>query len=111
METFSTSLALCVWNSLVPGEFPTQRPVRWSFDVFFDLHPNKRWRKKYELSYNTPNVTQLLLNIIYVKFSEWQLQDILTVKNTLAGNHLFSKTDVIMMMKTQGIITMSKPDL
>ena len=45
METFSTSLALCLWNSLAPGEFSTQRPVTWSFDVFFDLHPNKRWRK------------------------------------------------------------------
>ena len=25
-----------------PGEFPTQRPVTWSFDVFFDLRLNKR---------------------------------------------------------------------
>ena len=25
-----------------PGDFPTQRPVTRSFDVFFDLHPNKR---------------------------------------------------------------------
>ena len=36
METFSTLLAICVGNSLVPGEFPAQRPVTWSFDVFFD---------------------------------------------------------------------------
>ena len=28
-------------NSLVPGEFPTQRPVTRSFDVFFDLRMNK----------------------------------------------------------------------
>ena len=25
-----------------PGEFPAQRPVMWSFDVFFDLRRNKR---------------------------------------------------------------------
>ena len=31
-----------VGNSLVTGEFPTQRPVMWSFDVFFDLHLNKQ---------------------------------------------------------------------
>ena len=37
METFSALLALCVGNSPVPGEFPTQRPVTRSFDVFFDL--------------------------------------------------------------------------
>ena len=26
----------------VTSEFPAQRPVLWSFDVFFDLHLNKR---------------------------------------------------------------------
>ena len=29
-----------------PGEFPTQKPVTWSFDVFFDLHLNKRLSKQ-----------------------------------------------------------------
>ena len=29
-----------------PGEFPTQRPVTRSFDVFFNLRLNKRWSKK-----------------------------------------------------------------
>ena len=29
----------------VPGEFSTQRPVTRSFDVYFDLHPNK-WLSK-----------------------------------------------------------------
>ena len=29
-------------NSPVPGEFPTQRPVTQSFDVFFDMRLNKR---------------------------------------------------------------------
>ena len=29
-----------------PGEFPTQRPVTWSFDVFFDLRVNKRLSKQ-----------------------------------------------------------------
>ena len=28
-----------------PGEFPAQRPVTRSFDVFFDLRPNKRLSK------------------------------------------------------------------
>ena len=30
-----------------PGEFPTQRPVTRSFDVFFDLHLNKRLSKQW----------------------------------------------------------------
>ena len=37
METFSTLVALCAGNSPVNGEFPSQRPVTRSFDVFFDL--------------------------------------------------------------------------
>ena len=35
METFSALLAICAGNSPVPGEFPAQRPVTRSFDVFF----------------------------------------------------------------------------
>ena len=46
METFSALLALCAGNSPVPGEFPTQRPVTRSFDVFLDLRPNK-WLNKH----------------------------------------------------------------
>ena len=46
METFSALLAICAGNSPVPGEFPTQRPVTRSFDVFFDLHLNKRLSKQ-----------------------------------------------------------------
>ena len=43
METFSALLALCVGNSPVPGEFPTQRPVTRSFDVSFDLRLKNAW--------------------------------------------------------------------
>ena len=46
IETFSALLAICAGNSLVPGEFPAQRPVTRSFDVFFDLHLNKRLSKQ-----------------------------------------------------------------
>ena len=46
METFSASLALCVRNSPVTGEFPAQRPVTRNFDVFFDLRLNKRLSKQ-----------------------------------------------------------------
>ena len=47
METFSAILAICAGNSPVPvpGEFPTQRPVTRSFDVYFDLRSNK-WLSK-----------------------------------------------------------------
>ena len=46
MGTFSALLAICAGNSPVTGEFPSQRPVTRSFDVFFDLRQNTRLRKQ-----------------------------------------------------------------
>ena len=45
MGTFSALLAICAGNSPVTSEFPAQRPVTRSFDVFFDLCLNK-WLSK-----------------------------------------------------------------
>ena len=42
----SASLALCAGNSPVTGDFPAQRSVTRSFDVFFDLCQNKRLSKQ-----------------------------------------------------------------
>ena len=56
METFSALLAICAGNSPVPGEFPAQRPVTRSFDIFFDLrlyereaHDLRRYRAHYDV--------------------------------------------------------------
>ena len=46
MEIFSALLAICAGNSPVSGEFAAQRPVTRSFDIFFDLRPNKRLSKQ-----------------------------------------------------------------
>ena len=48
METFSAllAMAICAGNSLVPGEFPTQKAVTRNFDVCFDLRLNKRLSKQ-----------------------------------------------------------------
>ena len=46
METFSALLALCAGNSPVTGEFPVQRPMTRSFDIFFDLRLNKQLSKQ-----------------------------------------------------------------
>ena len=37
MGTFSALLALCEGKSRVTGEFPSQRPVMRSFDVFLSV--------------------------------------------------------------------------
>ena len=41
MEIFSALLAFCARKSPVTGEFPAQRPVTRSFNVFFDLCLNE----------------------------------------------------------------------
>ena len=46
IETFSALLAFCAGNLPVTGEFPAQRPVTRSFDVFFDLCLNERFSKQ-----------------------------------------------------------------
>ena len=53
METFFALLTLCAGNSPVNAgnspvtdEFPAQRPLTWSFDVFFDLRLVERWSKQ-----------------------------------------------------------------
>ena len=63
METFSALLALCGGNSPVTSEFPSQRPVTRSFDVFFvicawtngmvnnrDLGDLRRHRSRYDVT-------------------------------------------------------------
>ena len=48
METLSALLAFCAGNSPVTGEFPEQRSMTRSLDVFFNLRRNqllsKQWR-------------------------------------------------------------------
>ena len=46
METFSALLAIWAGNSKVSGEFPAQRPVTRSFDVFFDQRLNEQFSKE-----------------------------------------------------------------
>ena len=45
-ENFSALLTLCEGNSPVTDEFPSQKPVTRSFDVFFNLCLNKRLSKQ-----------------------------------------------------------------
>ena len=50
----SALLAICAGNSPVPGEFPAQRPMTRSFDVFFDLRLNKRLGKQWLETLSSP---------------------------------------------------------
>ena len=70
METFSALLAICAGNSPIPGEFHTQRPVTRNFDVYFDLHPNKRLSKQLwacDLRRNRAHYDVILMHSNYLK--------------------------------------------
>ena len=95
METFSLLLVLCVGNSPVAGEIPSHKPVTRSFDVFFDLHLNKRLSKQlkhwwlsgvpdffdrnkilsgYDLShYQVPHCIRILFCLICVYSSQFSI--------------------------------------
>ena len=65
METFSTLPALSGGNSPVPGEFPAQRPVTRSFDVFFDLRLNKHLSKQsWGWWFETCNIDMCFVNLL-----------------------------------------------
>ena len=78
METFSASLAFCVWNSPVTGDFPLQRPMTWSFDVFFDLRLNQQlseqWRRRGHLRHHHVHCEVILmlkqLEIVFTYITE-----------------------------------------
>ena len=46
MKAFSALLAPCAGKSQITGDFPAQRPVMRSFDVFFHLRLNKQTSKQ-----------------------------------------------------------------
>ena len=59
METFSALLALCVGNSLVTSEFPSQWPVMQCFDVFFDLRLNSKQSRRWW--FETPSCSFIIM--------------------------------------------------
>ena len=74
METFSALLALCAGNSPVTGEFPSQRAVKWSCDVFLDLRLNNRLREKgfhMDLSLKECHICNAICNCLDTWFPIW----------------------------------------
>ena len=90
METFSALRAFCAGKSPVTGEFPTQRPVTRSFDVFFDLRLNKRLRnnrdagglRRHFAQYDV-TVMQMPFLVIQVPNFEYKLTEMCWIKQTL----------------------------
>ena len=68
METFSALLALCAGNAPVTGEFPSQRSVTRSFDVFIHRH---------RAHYDVIHCNGILTYQYYILFSvPWNLSNL-----------------------------------
>ena len=57
-------LDLCTGNSSVPGEFPSQKPVTQSFDVFFDL----RNRESGDLRHHGAHYDVIVMHESFISF-------------------------------------------
>ena len=62
METFSAILFLCVGNSPVTSEFPSQRPAPRSFDVFYPCL-NKRCEQTIETQVIWDAITLIMTSL------------------------------------------------
>ena len=103
METFSALLAICAGKTPAFGEFPAQRPVMRSFNVFFDLRWINGWvnnRQAGELRRHRANydVTVMLTNILRYMYTfrvlMWHIGPIsltnLTNHNEAKHNHVYA---------------------
>ena len=79
METFSASLAICKGNPPATGGFPSQRPVKRSFGVFFDVHMNRQlskqsrswWSETPRAHYDVVIKSQIVLRCFWVVISSF----------------------------------------
>ena len=108
--SFSALLARCAGNSPVTGEFPAQRPVARSFDVFFRLCLNERLSKQSRCWWfetlsrslwrhcNVPNALHPRLsrksdeNLIWLseiyKINLWNTKQTVTLRFVMASNYI-----------------------
>ena len=68
METFSALLVLCVGNSPVTCEFPSQRPVKRNFDDFFYLCLSKRLKNNREAGDLRRHSTHFDVNVMVLQY-------------------------------------------
>ena len=92
IKAFSALMALCSGNSPVTGEFPPQRPVKWSFDAFFYLRLNKWLRKQSRgLWFGTPSRSVWRQCNV-----EWQWKSIIeTLLGATNQRHSHSVRDIV----------------
>ena len=89
METFSALLALCAGNSQVTGEFPTQRPVSRSFNIYlFICAWMNRWvnnREAGDLRRHRAHYDVILMNPAKSGFRNHIKMDVITYQYPCGG--------------------------
>ena len=77
MMTSSNGNIFCITGPLFrefTGEFPSQRPVMWSFDVFFDIHLNKQLSKHFQTLVIWDAIVLIMMSLYCMQGSHLQAQ-------------------------------------
>ena len=90
MEAISALQAICTGNSPVSGEFPAQRLVTRSVDVFFDLRLNKRLSKQW--------YGEVWDAIAPIMTSQWWMSLISSGHLSLASNIFYEGQEMIYIL-------------
>ena len=80
-----------------PGEFPTQRPVTRSFDVYFDLRPNKRLSKQslgWWFETLSPPLWRHRNALMFFSFARYNYRLVLGADNGTTYNELFKYNSI-----------------
>ena len=118
METFSALLAICAGNSPIPCEFPAQRPVTRSFDVFFDLRPNKRLSKQWWRWWFEMPSSPLWRHCNDIKMPSYQYMKSHCVDKTISwpsylhnGTSYTGKMTYLYWIRAQGVVVICIPPI
>ena len=96
--TFSALLTLCAENSVVTGEFPSQRPLTRNFEVFFDLHLKTRVSKqsrRWWFEKPSRSFWRTVMSLVHCEGHlpvEWPEMQCLNISFVAIPNYMFGET-------------------
>ena len=91
MVAFSTLLAICVGNSLVTGEFPSQMPVMWSFMFSFICTWTNNWVNNHDA--DDLRRHHVHYDIIVMTWERYLLSDLIWLQVLKDGTFVKGKHD------------------
>ena len=116
METFSVFQGTCVGNSPVTGEFPVQRPVKWSFDFSLICCWINGWvnnreagdLRRYRAHYNVTVMLLIFITLANPRILNWSWDSLPWHHMSIKASH-FSDESTFCLFKPSLTLTTNKP--